>query len=191
MLTPIRRWVIAAAGLVFVVGGGRAEGAATTKFGAWALGWYDSAIPLMLRAPSAAGPQLDVRQERQYAGFCSRQAPAGPGVEGYCATMLNTVILPFAAAHRGHHYVLGDEPDQYSVSAADYAAWYRTFTSAVLAVDPTARFSPAGFAEPNLQPSADGHFTTYAENFYNAYLAAYGVAPPVNEWRFNLGLSPH
>ena len=77
---------------------------------------YNSAIPLMLRAPSAAGPQLDVRQDRQYAGHCNMatlQAPAIPGAtEGYCATMINSTVVPFAAAHPGHHYVLGDEPDQ-------------------------------------------------------------------------------
>jgi hypothetical protein len=54
------------------VGGAPAAAATSSKFGAWATAWRDSAIPLQLPRED-----LDVRQERQYAGACIKAGQAG------------------------------------------------------------------------------------------------------------------
>jgi hypothetical protein len=125
----------------------------------------------------------DVRAERQFF----------PCNEGHpnCEDMLTDQVLPFAAAHPGHLYVLGDEypghcsfyaatqtPCSLYITADMYADWFYRFTSAVSIVDPDARFAPAGIFVQD---------TATAEFFYNYYLAAYDVPPPVSEWRFHLG----
>src|SRR5688572_4102714 len=61
----------------------------------------------------------------------------------------NSGTLAFARSNKGQVYIVGDEPDQYCQPPADYAAWYHNAIQAVRSVDPTARFIPAGFAEPN------------------------------------------
>ncbi len=119
---------------------------------------------------------LDSRQNRQYADYADE------------------TTLSFARANPGRLYIHRDEPDQYCVAPADYAIFYHDFVVGLRGADPTARVSPAGFAEPNdrcCPPPVDEpcrqrvHSIGYAEQFYNAYIKNYGVAPPVNEWRFH------
>ena len=123
----------------------------------------------------------DVRQARQWSQLWADQ------------TLLN-----FAGANRGQLYINADEPDQYCMAPQEYAVIYHDWVASIRAVDPTARVSPAGFAEPNWHccPEEDRacmermHSIGYADQFYNAYLQKYGVAPPVSEWRFHdFGLS--
>jgi hypothetical protein len=120
---------------------------------------------------------LDTRQDRQYAGLTADQS-----------------VLSFASANPGRLYINGDEPDQSCIASSDYAVIYHDFVAAVRGADPTARFSPAGFSEPNhyccpdpgVEPCISSmHSISYADQFYNAYVQRYGVAPPVNEWRFH------
>ncbi len=122
---------------------------------------------------------LDVRQNRQYG-------------EWYA----DPTLLAFARANPGRLYIHGDEPDQGCVPPSDYAVMYYEFVTAVRSADPTARFSPAGVAEPNWHccPLPDDvpapcwsskHSIGYMDQFYNAYLQRYKVPPPVNEWRFH------
>ena len=123
---------------------------------------------------------LDIRQDRQYASWWADES-----------------VLSFARAYPGRLYIVGDEPDQYCVAPSEYAGTYRDFVATVRSVDRTARFSPAGFAEPNdhccpqepeppdLACRASKHSIGYADQFYNAYLQLYGTAPPVDEWRFH------
>jgi hypothetical protein len=118
---------------------------------------------------------LDTRQERQWAEFFADQS-----------------VLSFASANPGRLYINGDEPDQLCIAPYDYAGIYHDFVAAVRRADPTARVSPAGFAEPNAHccPVEDVvcsniHGIGYADQFYKAYVERYGVAPPVNEWRFH------
>ena len=121
---------------------------------------------------------LDARQERQYVSLWPSDS-----------------VLAFARVNPGRLYIDSDEPDQWCIAPSDYADFYHDFVATVRGADPTARFSPAGFAEPNHHccPSEDVyepcwsniHSISYAQDFYNAYLQRYGVAPPVNEWRFH------
>jgi hypothetical protein len=117
---------------------------------------------------------LDARQDRQYAGWWPDQR-----------------VLSFASANPGHLYINGDEPDQTCMAPYDYAGIYHDFVAGVRGADPTARFSPAGFAEPNHyccpgdETCSSMHSITYADQFYSAYVERYGVAPPVDEWRFH------
>jgi hypothetical protein len=123
---------------------------------------------------------LDIRQDRQYANWWPDES-----------------VLSFARAYPGKLYIVGDEPDQYCVAPSEYAGTYRDFVTTVRRVDPTAKFSPAGFAEPNdrccpQEPEppdvvcrATRHSIGYAEAFYNAYVQLYGSPPPVDEWRFH------
>ena len=119
---------------------------------------------------------LDHRQNRQYAEW-----------------FVNESVLSFARTHPGRLYIVGDEPDQYCVAPADYAEWYHVFVQTVRREDPTARFSPAGVAEPNERccPLEDEacmnakHSIAWMDQFYNAYVQRYGVAPTVSEWRFH------
>ncbi len=108
-------------------------------------------------------------------------------------------LLSFASTYPGRLYIHGDEPDQACMAPYDYAGYYKPYVDAILAVDPTAKFSPAGLAEPNAYCCPPGdtacynsmHSTSYAQKFYDQYIARYGVPPRVNEWRFhNLGLNP-
>lgn len=143
-------------------------------FVAWSRNYTSSPIETQLFA-------LDARQVRQYAEFI-----ADPGV------------LSFARSNPGRIYINGDEPDQYCVTPDDYASMYHDFVANLREADPTARVSPAGFAEPNDHccptPIAEDavcpdrvsmHSLSYAEQFYSAYVRRYGVAPPVYEWRFH------
>jgi hypothetical protein len=140
-------------------------------FQAWSQSFHASPIRTQMFA-------LDTRQDRQYAGFVADQN-----------------VLSFATANPGQLYINGDEPDQSCIAPYDYAGTYHDFVAAVRGADPTARFSPAGFAEPNNNtnccPNPPGscytnmHSTGYAQQFYDSYVTRYGVAPPVNEWRFH------
>jgi len=119
----------------------------------------------------------DSREYRQYTGGT---ADAG--------------LLAFATANPGRLYVAGDEPDQACTSPYNYAGSYHDFVAAIRGADPTARFSPAGFGDPNSNCCPPGprtscwdqmHSTGYAQQVYDNYTARYGVAPPVDEWRFH------
>jgi hypothetical protein len=105
--------------------------------------------------------------------------------------------LAFARAFPGQLYIVGDEPDQYCVDPAEYAGTYRDFVVTVRSVDPKARFSPAGVAEPNdrccpQEPAPPDlacrearHSMGYMQRFYDAYVQKFGAPPPVDEWRFH------
>lgn len=140
-------------------------------FSAWSQSYASGPIQMQMFA-------LDTRQNRQYAEFADQP------------------VLSFATANPGRLYIHLDEPDQYCVAPSDYAIYYHDFVTGVRGADPTARFSPAGFAEPNYHccPPPDDvpqpcwssmHSIGYADQFYNAYVRQYGVAPPVDEWRFH------
>jgi hypothetical protein len=137
-------------------------------FLAWSQTYRSSPIQTQLFA-------LDTRQDRQFVNwYVDQQA------------------LSFARANPGRLYIDGDEPDQYCTSAYDYAGMYHDFVVAIRGADPTARVSPAGFAEPNPHccpvpdvPCSEVHSIAYADQFYSAFIQRYGVAPPVNEWRFH------
>ena len=140
-------------------------------FQAWSQSFHTSPIRTQMFA-------LDSRQDRQYSGFVADQT-----------------VLDFAAANPGQLYINGDEPDQSCIAPSDYAKTYHDYVAAVRAVDPTARFSPAGVGDPNAQccpidPHFNScwsqmHYTGYTQQFYDSYVTQYGVAPPVNEWRFH------
>jgi hypothetical protein len=139
-------------------------------FVAWAQSYSSSPIQTQIFA-------LDTRQDRQFVNWYADQQ-----------------ALSFARANPGRLYIDGDEPDQSCMPPSDYAGIYHDFVAAVRGADPTARVSPAGFAEPNYHccpPPGDEpcissmHSIGYADQFYNAYAQRYGVAPPVNEWRFH------
>jgi len=143
-------------------------------FIAWSQTYSSSGLQTQLFA-------LDTRQDRQYSPFVANQS-----------------VLSFASANPGRLYFDGDEPDQYCLAPDDYAVMYHDFVAAIRGADPTARVSPAGFAEPNDHccpvpiaedaPCPDrtsNHSVSYADRFYNAYVQRYGVAPTVNEWRFH------
>jgi hypothetical protein len=140
----------------------------TTFFNAWSQNFTDGPIRTQVFA-------LDPRQDRQFINwYVDEQAQA------------------FARAYPGRLYIDGDEPDQYCTSAYDYAGMYHDFVVAIRAADPTARVSPAGFAEPNghccpnpTVACSEVHGIAYANQFYSVYIQRYGVAPPVNEWRFH------
>lgn len=140
-------------------------------FLAWSQSY--SASPIQTQSFS-----LDARQERQWSWWAD--APT----------------LAFARANPGRLYIVGDEPDQYCGAAADYAVIYHDFVVGMKAVDPTARFSPSGFSEPNYKccplpddvPAQcwwDSHSIGYAQKFYDEYVRRYGSPPPVDEWRFH------
>lgn len=139
-------------------------------FVAWSQSYSSSPIQTQMFA-------LDVRQDRQYAGIYPDQS-----------------VLAFARANPGRLYINGDEPDQYCFAPYEYAGIYGAFVTAVRGADPTARLSPAGFAEPNdrccPEPASEAcrtrmHSTGYAQQFYDAYIQRFGAAPPVDEWRFH------
>lgn len=120
--------------------------------------------------------ELDARQIKQYAEFAD--APT----------------LAFARANPGRLYIHSDEPDQYCIAPSAYAQAYHAFVANIRSVDPSARFSPAGVAEPNARCCPDEndqackesmHSIGYMQQFYDAYIQRYGVAPTVNEWRFH------
>jgi hypothetical protein len=146
-------------------------GASNTFF----VGWSGSYSDTPIHTQPNSGP--DSRQYRQYIGGA-----------------VDAGVLAFATANPGKLYIAGDEPDQACTLPYDYAGTYHDFVAAIRGADPTARFSPAGIADPNDQccPPPGGepcrsnmHYTSYALQFYNAYIQRYGVAPPVNEWRFH------
>jgi hypothetical protein len=138
-------------------------------FLAWSQNYSSSPVQTQLFS-------LDSRQDRQYADWWP-----------------NDAVVSFASANRGRLYIVGDEPDQWCFTPSDYATIYHDFVGTVRGVDPTARFSPAGFSEPNDHccPPDDKvcqtnvHSISYADQFYKAYVQMYGAPPPVNEWRFH------
>ncbi len=154
----------------------RSDNVAFSKyFTAWSQSFTAAPIPTQLFA-------LDPRMDRQYADLYPTEA-----------------LLSFARAYPGRTYIHSDEPDQWCIAPSDYADVYHDWVAALRGADPTARVSPAGFAEPNDHCCAtpilsedehcpdrfSGHSIYYAENFYNAYVKKYGAPPPVNEWRFH------
>ena len=138
-------------------------------FIAWSKSYSSSPIQSQLFA-------LDPRQDRQYADWWPDQN-----------------VLSFASAYPGRLYIVGDEPDQSCMDPAEYAGIYHYFVTTVRRTDPSARFSPAGFTEPNKECCPPGdtacharmHSIGYADQFYNAYVQRYGTAPLVHEWRFH------
>ena len=120
---------------------------------------------------------VDGRQDRQYAGLYPDES-----------------VLAFARANPGHLYINGDEPDQYCFDPYEYAGIYRNFVTQIRGADPTARVSPAGFAEPNGKCCPEEsmapcwvlrHSISFAEQFWDAYIRRYGEPPRVDEWRFH------
>lgn len=148
-------------------------------FNKFFVAWSQSYIPGPIQTQIF---EVDTRQDRQYAAF-----------------EVHENVKAFARANPGRLYINGDEPDQYCIAPSLYADVYHDFVIAVRSADPTARVSPAGFAEPNERccPNPDDnacrermHSLNYANEFYNAYVQRYKVPPPVNEWRFHdFGLS--
>lgn len=143
-------------------------GAQQPKFAAWTSGLEEDfgfGIPLERQIGR------EFRRERQHVG--------------------NVVVsgqdLSWAAANPGFIWVYYDEPDMSCVTPTDYASQYRDFVTAISSVDPTARFSPGGFAQPNSHPPCPTapHFVEYARQFRNAYISLVGIEPPVFEWRFH------
>ncbi len=120
---------------------------------------------------------VDTRQQRQFIDWYAKPSD-----------------IAFAEANRGYLYIIGDEPDQFCMKPEEYAGIYHASVESILIVDPTARFSPAGFAEPNAvcaiagTPNKswdDAHSIAYAQKFVDAYVKAYRTQPPVTEWRFH------
>ncbi|MGH9420145.1 MAG: hypothetical protein ACRD3J_09235, partial [Thermoanaerobaculia bacterium] len=147
---------------------------ADVPFNKFFVAWSQGYIPGPIATQQFA---LDARQDRQYVDWWT-----------------NPDVLAFASANKGRTYIDGDEPDQHCYAPDDYAASYHSFVTAIRGADPTARLSPAGFAEPNyhccpppgVEPCVSGmHSIGYAQQFYDAYIQRYGEAPPVNEWRFH------
>ena len=147
----------------------------TAAFGQFFVAWSQnhSASPIQTQTFS-----LDARQERQWAWY------------------VNEEVVRFARANPGRLYIVGDEPDQDCMKPSDYAVIYHDFVTGIRNTDPTARVSPAGFAEPNYKccplpddvPAAcwsEKHSIGYADQFYHSYIQRYGVPPQVNEWRFH------
>ena len=102
--------------------------------------------------------------------------------------------MDFARANPGRLYIHGDEPDQWCFDPYEYAGMYHAFVTQVRGADPTARVSPAGFAEPNGRCCPEEavapcwtlkHSISYAEQFWDAYIRRFGVPPRVDEWRFH------
>ncbi len=149
----------------------RTENVAFNKFFvAWSRNW--SASPIETQNFS-----LDTRLARQFGGLWPEQP-----------------VLDFARANPGRLYINGDEPDQYCIPPYEYAGIFHHFVTTVRSVDPTARFSPAGVAEPNdrccPEPVEEPcrqrmHSTGYMGDFYAAYIQRFGAPPPVAEWRFH------
>jgi hypothetical protein len=112
----------------------------------------------------------DARQYRQHVGFA-----------------WHPDYRAFAIANPGKLYIHGDEPDQAPscITPSAYATMYHDFVDSLHAADPTAKVSPAGFAEPNPDCNGGLHSTDYASAFVQAYTQQYGFAPPVDEWRFH------
>src|SRR5665811_1689330 len=94
-------------------------------FVAWSQSYSSSPIQTQVFA-------LDTRLDRQYGGWWADDG-----------------LRAFARANSGRLYINGDEPDQSCIAASDYAAIYHDFVDGLRSADPTARVSPAGFAEPN------------------------------------------
>lgn len=138
-------------------------------FAAWSQSYSSSPIRQQLFA-------LDTRQDRQFSGFYPDPS-----------------VMAFASANPGRMYIHGDEPDQWCFDPYEYAGMYHAFVLQVRAADPTARVSPAGFAEPNDRCCSPGdetcrqgmHSIGYADQFYNAYIRRFGAPPRVDEWRFH------
>lgn len=139
-------------------------------FQAWSQSHSDGPIPTQTFS-------CDARQSRQFVDWYVKPAD-----------------LEFARAHPGQLYIIGDEPDQFCQPPSQYAETYHMAVEAIRAVDPTARFSPAGFAEVNghcclsteYSPCWEAvHSINYAQRFLDAYRIAYNATPPVAEWRFH------
>lgn len=142
-------------------------------FNKFFVAWSQNFSPGPIQTQSFA---LDARQNRQWGNLFVEQS-----------------LLSFASANPGRLYINADEPDQWCITPDDYARIYNEFVKLVRATDPTARVSPAGFAEPNGRCCPPGdeacqsrmHSIGYADQFYNAHVQRFGVAPTVSEWRFH------
>ena len=117
----------------------------------------------------------------------------GPPYRVYWYGPLKPQLVEFARRNPGHLYINGDEPDQACKTPSAYAEEYHAFVAALQAADSSARFSPAGFAEPNGAcdcPPASACYTRnhsigYAQQFWDAYVNRYAQPPRVDEWRFH------
>jgi hypothetical protein len=98
----------------------------------------------------------------------------------------------FVDRNRGKYriYFIGDEPDHHQANClytpAEYAKLFHDAVTEIRSIDPTARFSNGGFAQPDAPPAGVPHFTDYADAFIAAYRALTGGQdPPIAEWRFH------
>lgn len=160
-----------------VVGPGRG---AFRRFQAWTIGWkeYPHNISMQSFFTAANQERQFVQADRLPDGtlqFSPNPQPAGCNL---------TCLTTFASSNPGRLYVVWDEPGQRGITPLAYADFYRRTVEGIRAVDPTARFSPAGFERDIGQGGA--HWTAYAESFISAYRGLYHEDPPVSEWRFNV-----
>lgn len=147
-------------------------------------------IPLQVKEAIESG------QDREYVGINFWQGTTWSWGSHDRAYWVN-----YAATHPGRIYIVHDEPDQpqrhpdgslYNPPAepAVYAEAYYEVAKALRDGDPTARISPAGFAQRYQETTGPNgetwlHGTDYAAAFLTAYRDRYGEDPPVAEWRFH------
>lgn len=96
-----------------------------------------------------------------------------------------SAVANWAGQHPGHYYIIGDEPDQHDISPEEYILWYEPYRVAILAIDPTARVSLAGIAQPNSRPCQWGHGLEYLDvlhqiGFETDELRVHAFAEPGN-----------
>lgn len=116
---------------------------------------------------------FDVRQARQPAFF------QGVGPSAYCAPWESRDWADHPD-HKGFLHIACDEPDVVGVSVENYFNYYRFFVAVVSAVDPTARFSPAGTVFES----------GFHQQFYDLWLSLPPAERPrIDEWRFHVPVS--
>jgi hypothetical protein len=151
------------------------------RFGAWDTRTSrvgdSNGIPLMLYQTDAVGGgnhDLNPRLTWQFVSVSTCKTSADASLDSVSA---------FASTYKGHHYVIGDEPDVeiypncQHLTAQEYATKYKTITDSIAHIDPSAKFSPAAISVLG--------WTTYANAFLNAY-AGLGNTRPLQELRFNI-----
>lgn len=177
MSASLRVWVrcVVTAAALFM-GIPAAANASPTKLYAWGL-------PADLAAPSPIPVQIfgtDIRQDRQvYPDYSLETWQTLQSQHPDFAT--------FVSQNAGMRqlYIFGDEPDVNCVDPGQYAAWFHNFVQQVRALDPSARFSSAGFSFGDTCTPHQLHETDYADAFIASYQSQFGQAPPVAEWRFH------
>lgn len=153
--------------------------------------WMNDADP-----PNISNPSITLFMERENPGGDRQYVQATHTSDGHHlqeGTNCNWSCLKnHARNYPSDHYIMWDEPDQpkaghtNQISPTNYAAYYYDVVKQIRSVDPTARFSPAGFASEAGSNSGMDNWTTYAEQFYEAYKTRTGEYPSVEEWRFNI-----